>query len=225
MNGPIKVDVVNRLNRNLGLLNAGATVTIDVTTPAGKRGKFRTTFIGYLPKQYVMIQFPESYKLGAFSQYLTQGTNITVRGIIEGHEGAIVAFVSPIRQTLQIPSRIMVLEFPKTVSLQSLRSNIRIDIDIPAKIKVSGQYWQASTMDISINGCQMFVSNADSLLTEQNKNVEIVIEDFQDMGNLKLNATICNVKQQIDGVTIGVQFTEDQKQTITSLLQHAIESE
>lgn len=222
---PVKVDVVNRLNRNLGLLQSGATVTIDVVTPAGKKGKFRTSFVGYLPKDYVLIQYPDSNKIGAFSQYISQGTNITVRGLIEGHEGAVVAFVSPVRQTLQIPSRLLVLEFPRTVSLQSLRSTVRIDTDIDAKIKVKDDYWQASIMNISVSGCQLQVNNGDSLLLNINEDILIVIEDFHGKSNVKLSAKVCNVKPQIDGVAIGVKFNSKENEKVADLLQAALTSE
>lgn len=224
MSGPVKVDVINRLNRNLGLLQAGAPVTIDIATPAGKRGKFRTTFIGYLPKQYILIQFPEAHKLGGFGQYLTQGTNVTVRGLIEGHEGAVVAFVSPIMQTLHIPSRIMVLSFPKEVSLQTLRNNIRIETDINAKIKIGDDYWKASIMDLSIDGCQVFLKSGDNLLLTKDQTIEIVIEDFQDLANLKIEASVCNTKTLIDGLSIGIKFSESQstKEQINKLLLHTV---
>lgn len=222
---PVKVDVINRLNRNLGLLHAGGQVTIDIVTPAGKKGKFRTTFIGYLPKQYVLVQFPDPNRLGAFAQYISQGTNITVRGLIEGHEGAVVAFVSKVRQTLQIPSRIMVLEFPKTVSLQSLRSTIRIDTDIQSKIKVKQDYWQAAIKDLSVKGCQLYIANGDSLLINKGEEVHIVIEQFHSKSNVKLAAEICNVKAQVDGLSIGVQFSKNDKDKILELLSLALVAE
>jgi len=224
MSGPIKVDVISRLNRNLALLQAGSTVTIDITTPAGKRGKFRSIFIGYLPKQYVLIQFPDATKLGNFGQFITQGTNITVRGLIEGHEGAVVAFVSPILQTIQMPSRMMVLDFPKEVSLQHLRNSIRIDTDISAKIKIGGDYWQANIVDMSIKGGQIYVTNGDKLLLNKEQAIELVIENFKGASNIKIPATICNSKSVVDGLSIGVQFSdlEKHKPSILNLVQHAV---
>ncbi|REL25835.1 flagellar brake protein [Thalassotalea euphylliae] len=222
---PIKVDVANRLNRNLGLFNAGSQVTIDIVTPAGKRGKFRTTFIGFLSKQYVLIQYPDSNKLGGFGQYITQGANITVRGVVEGHEGSIVAFVSPVLQTIQIPSRLMVLDFPKTVSLQNLRSTVRIDTDIKAKVKVNDDYWQASIQDISAKGCQLSVNNGDSLVLSKEQDILIVIEDFQGKSNVKLDAVICNVKTQVDSIAVGVQFKAKASKPIIDLLNAALTSE
>ena len=221
----MKVDMSSRLNRNLGLLQAGATVTIDISTPAGQKSKFRTTFIGYLPKQYVLIQFPDPTKLGNFSQYIKQGTGITVRGLIEGHEGAVVAFVSNIKQTLQIPSRLMVLEFPKTVTLQGLRSSIRIDTEILAKVKIDKEYWQATITDLSINGCHLDIANGEALVLADDKTIEVVVENFLELKNIKLTATICNIKQQSNGVSFGVKFNEKSKEQVTSLLHHAITAE
>lgn len=217
-----QIDMAARLNRNLGLLQAGSKVTLDITTPAGQKAKFRTIFIGYLPKQYVMVQYPDPNKVGNFGQYITQGTGVTVRGLIEGHEGAVVAFVSNIKQTLQMPSRIIVLEFPKTVGLQTLRSSIRIDTDIVGKIKVDKEYWNAEVIDVSINGCQVFVNNGEQLVLSKDKQVEIVIEDFQGLENLKLQANVCNNKQVTNGLSMGLKFLPESKEAVTKLLHHTI---
>jgi c-di-GMP-binding flagellar brake protein YcgR len=222
---PQKIALVNRLNRNLGLLQSGSTITIDIATPAGQKAKFRSTFIGYLPKNYVLIQFPDPKKLGSFSQHITQGTVITVRGLIEGHEGAVVAFISNVKQTLQLPSRLIVLDFPRSVSLQSLRSAMRIDTDIVAKIKIAKEYWQATIIDISVNGCQVLIDNGESLMMEKDKSVELVVEDFQGLGNLKFLAETCSYKPQANGLCIGLKFKEKSKASVIKLLQHAVIAE
>ena len=222
---PTNIDTAARLERNLALLHAGSLVTIDVVTPAGQRGKFRTTFIGYLPKQYVLIQIPEANKLGQFSQHIKQGTSITVRGLIEGHEGAVVAFATSIKQTIQMPSRIMVLDFPHTVGLQNLRSSIRIDTDIKAKVKIDDNYWQTTIANLSINGCQLTIINGEKLVLSEKKAIEIVIEDQQGGTNLKLNGAVCSLKQQIDGLSFGVKFNEKSHTQVSQLLFDIITSQ
>lgn len=222
---PSNIDIAARLDRNLALLHAGSLITIDVATPAGQRGKFRTTFIGYLPKKYVLIQFPEANKLGKFSQHLTQGASVTVRGLIEGHEGAVLAFVSSIKQTLQMPSRIIVLDFPRTVGLQNLRSSIRIETDINAKVKIDQNYWQTTITNLSINGCQLNIVNGEKLVLSEKKAIEIVIEDEQGGNNFKLNGAVCNLKQQIDGLSFGVKFDEKSNDQVSQLLLTTITSQ
>lgn len=222
---PTNIDTSARLDRNLTLLHAGSLVTIDIVTPAGQRGKFRTIFIGYLPKKYVLIQSPDVNKLGAFSQHIKQGTAITVRGLIEGHEGAVVAFVSSIKQTIQMPSRIMVLEFPRTVGLQNLRSSIRIETDINAKVKIDQNYWKTTIANLSINGCQLSIVNGEKLVLSEKKAIEIVVEDKQGGNSFKLNGAVCNLKQQTDGLSFGVKFDAASNKQVSQLLFDIITSQ
>lgn len=217
-----EVDTTKRLSNHLALLLPGTTVSLDIATPAGQRAKFRTIFIGYLPKKYALVQYPDANKLGSFAKFITQGSAITVRGLIEGHEGSVVAFVSKVKQTLQIPSRIIVLDFPKKVTLQSLRSSLRIDVDIEVKIKVDNEYWKASVRNISAHGCQINVSNGESLTLVSDKNISIIVEDFQGMKNMNLSANVCNIKSQVEGVSLGVKFSEESKEDVIKLVQHVV---
>lgn len=219
---PVEIETAERLNRNLSLLQAGANVTIDINTPAGKKGKFRTCFVGYLPKNYILIQYPEAKKLGAFSQYINPGLNVTIRGLIEAHEGAVVAFVTTVRQTLQIPSRLIVLEFPHKVTLQKLRSNVRIDTNLKVKVGVGGDYFSAHFSDLSVSGSQILVHNSPSLMMSNDKEIEVIIGDFNERDTLKLNGIIRNVKKQGNDVSLGVHFSDALKGDILELIEHIL---
>lgn len=208
--------------RNLAFLKAGAPIIIDIATPAGQKRKFNTSYIGYSPKKYVLIEFPSASKLGSFSQYITAGAVVTVRGLIEGREGAAVAFISSVRQTLQIPSRIMVLDIPNTVTLQQLRSSVRIDTHISAKVKIDEVYWQTTITNLSVSGGQLDILNGEKLVLAEDKVIEIVVEKSEGENSIKLNATVCNVKQQIDGLSFGVKFNQVNKQQVVELLYQAL---
>jgi c-di-GMP-binding flagellar brake protein YcgR len=197
-------------------------VTIEIITPAGQRGKFRTSFIGYLPKKYVLIQLPDNNKLGKFAQHITQGMGITVRGLIEGHEGAVLAFISTIKQTIQLPSRIIVLDFPRTVGMQNLRSSIRINTHIQAKVKIDQNYWQTTITNLSISGCQLSIENGEKLMLSEKKVIEIIIEDKQGSNDIKLNGAVCNLKQQADGLSFGIKFNTQSDKQISQLLLNTI---
>ncbi|MBA6414789.1 flagellar brake protein [Colwellia sp. 6M3] len=217
-----KIETVARLNNNLALLHPGSVVTLDMSTPAGQRGKFRSTFIGYLQKHYVLVQYPDSSKMGSFAKYIAPGMGVTVRGLIEGHEGAVVAFISNVKQSIQIPSRILVLEFPREVSLQNLRASMRIETYIKAKTNIKDEYWGSIISDISISGCKLMITNGEKLTLTDDKPVEIIIEDFQGLKNLKLEAEVCNSKIQTGGVLLGVKFSDSSKTEVTKLLQEAV---
>lgn len=208
--------------RNISLLKAGSPIVLDITTPAGQKKKFSTLYIGYLPKKYVLIEYPDASKLGNFAQFIGQGTGVTVRGLIEGKDGAAVAFMSSIKQTLQIPSRIMVLEMPSTVTVQRLRSSVRVETQIATKVKIDEIYWQSTMTNLSINGGQLDIVNGEKLVLAENKIVDIVIERSGGDSNIKLSATICNIKQQIDGVSFGVKFNKVKEEEVIKLLYEAL---
>jgi hypothetical protein len=217
-----KIATISRMNKNLALMQAGSIVTIDIVTPAGQKAKFRTCFVGYVPKKYVLVQYPENNKLGHFGKYIVQGVSVTVRGLIEGHEGSVTAFTSKIKQTIQIPSKLIVLEFPHNIILQSLRNSLRIDTDIDAKIKVDNDYWGSVITDLSVNGCQLMVNSGESLMLAKDKTIEVIVEEFNGAKSLKLQAYICSVKQQLNGVSIGLKFLPISKSSVTQLLQQLV---
>lgn len=219
---PVKVDTSSKINRNLGLMQAGSTITIDITTPAGQKGKFRTTLVGFLAKKYVLIQYPDKAKTGNFGQFITQGTNVTVRGLIEGHEGSVTAFLCTIKQTLQIPSKLIVLDFPKSMSVQSLRKSIRIDTEIHAKSRIEKHFWQGLITDLSLNGCQLMIENGQPIALIADKSIDLMIEEIQELNTLKLAGQICSIKQVTHGVSIGVKFNETSRNSVIKLLHHII---
>ncbi len=196
-----------------------------MSSPAGQKRKFNTHFIGYSPKKYILIEFPDTSKLGAFSQYICQGTTITVRGLIEGRDGAAVAFLGTIKQTLQIPARIMVLDIPNNITLQSLRTSIRIETDIKAKIRVENNYWPAIMSNLSIEGGQLDIINCDKLVLSEAKVIEIIVETSVGEDNIKLSATVCNLKQQVGGLSLGVKFNNASKPQLVELLYVALQPE
>jgi hypothetical protein len=145
-----------------------------------------------------------------------------VRGLIEGRDGAAVAFLSTIRQTLQIPSRIMVLDIPNNVTLQPLRSSIRIETNIKTKIRIDDAYWQATMTNLSIEGGQLDIVNGEKLVLAEDKVIEIIVETNTGNNNIKLSAIICNVKQQVDGLSFGVKFNKVSKKQVIDLLYIAL---
>ena len=147
---------------------------------------------------------------------------VTVRGLIEGHEGAVLAFVSSIKQTIQMPSRIIVLDFPRKVGIQHLRSSIRIDTNIEAKIKIDQNYWQTIITNLSINGCQLVIENGEKLVLSEKKVIEIIIEDKQGGSNIKLSGAVCNLKQQTEGLSFGIKFNTESDKQISQLLLNTI---
>ena len=220
-----QVMTAERLARNLGLLQAGSVISLDIITPAGQRAKYRTVFIGYLPKKYVLVQYPDLNKVGSFAAHIKQGMKVAVRGIVEGHEGAIVAFASVIKQTVHNPSRIIVLEFPLEVGLQSLRSSIRVDTEIKASVVINNVKWKALITDLSLSGCQLYIENGEQLKLLNDGLLSLFIENYQDLNPQKFLVTICNIKILPNAVSIGVRFDSSSQKQVERLLLNVMVNE
>ncbi len=211
------------LSKEFKYLLAGTSVNIDIITPVGKKGRFKTTFIGYLPEEYILIQFPESHKLGSFSQYIKQGLQITVRGLVEGHEASVIAFISSIKQTLSQPSNIMVLDFPKSMVIHNLRSTKRVLTDLPMKICTTPDHLSGTLTDVSLAGCQLELEQQKKGLDEGEEIVIEVAENEQE--TIRVKARICNVKPSDDGTALGCQFLNEQETEIEKIVHMALMAE
>jgi hypothetical protein len=72
-----------------------------------------------------------------------------------------------VKQSIQIPSRILVLAFPRVVILQKLRASMHIETHIEthikAKTKINDEYWSSVISDISVSGCKLMINNGEKL--------------------------------------------------------------
>ncbi len=112
-----------------------------------------------------------------------------------------------------------------SVSLQNLRSAIRIDTDINARVKIDQNYWQTTITNLSINDCQLSIVNGEKLVLSEKKVLEIIIKDEQGGSNIKLNGAVCNLKQQTDGLSFGVKFNAQSNKSVSQLLLDTISVE
>ncbi|QIR15632.1 flagellar brake domain-containing protein [Shewanella aestuarii] len=217
----------NSLSSQFTFLLAGTSVNIDITTPAGELGRFKTTFIGYLPQQYLFIQYPNSDKIGKFGQFFVKGTAVTVRGLIEGHEASVIAFQTTIKHTLSIPVKMLVLDFPQTMVIHKLRSAKRVLTELPCTIKFEDQELAATMTDVSLSGCHINIIDGGIGLLETSSIVTITMNADENNKNTLLSVTckICNLKPYFRGVEFGGEFDSNQTSTIESIIHMALLSE
>ena len=76
--------------------------------------------------------------------------------------------------------------------------------------------------NLSVDGGQIDIVNGEKLMLAEDKIVDIVVEGKGGETNIKLNATICNIKQQIGGLSFGVKFNKVSKQQVIELLYLAL---
>lgn len=214
-----------KLELDLRLIPAGSSVVLEIFTPTGLSRKVHSTFIGYLSKQYVLIQYPDSKKLGHYGNFIKMGGVITVRGLHEGHKFAIVAFTTQVKQTLLQPSKIIVLEFPKEVRVLYLRNGIRLKTEIKATMEFEKNNYAAKVTDLSLCGCQLIINSKEPPTLVNEAEIEVTIAKDKEQESFTVRAFVCNFKQLPTGLSIGVRFIENNLPEIESLLYLSLSNE
>jgi hypothetical protein len=213
-----QIDIDSELDFNLRLLAAGSIIVLEVLTPTGQKKKIHSTFIGYLPKQYILIQYPDPKKLGHFSDYIKAGATVTIRGLHEGLKFAIVAFTAQVKQNLLQPSKVIALEFPKEIRVLYLRNGIRLQTEIEATVKFDKNNYPAQITNLSPSGCQLIISNAELSKFANDTEIEITVANNKEQEGFSVKACVCNSKKVPNGLTLGVRFIENSLPEIKTLL-------
>ncbi|MFT4938990.1 MAG: hypothetical protein ACI88A_002022 [Paraglaciecola sp.] len=213
-----QIEIDGELDFNLRLLPAGSIIVLEVSTPTGQKKKIHSTFIGYLSKQYILIQYPDPKKLGHFSDFIKSGATVTVRGVHEGLKFAIVAFTCQVRQTMLHPSKIIVLEFPKEIRVLYLRSGNRLQTQIEATVEFDKKSYSAQITNLSPSGCQLIISGEEPPTLANDTEIEITVAKNNELESFSVKANVCNFKQVPSGLSFGVRFVESSLPEIKTLL-------
>ena len=211
------------LSQHLSLLDPGSQVTIEVLNTAGEKTRCRTLYIGNLPQQYLLLQCPEPAKCASMVSLLEPGVGITVRGLVEGHEGAIIAFRSTVKQQLTTPSRLLVLSYPSQSQLQNLRTTPRITTHIPLILRVDNAQCEATITDLSNKGCRVQLPANEQLALLNGQQVRLSIKEGDKA--CELEGTICNARFGKSTWIVGLSFAEGAQATATELLHQIIASQ
>ncbi|MGR5149681.1 PilZ domain-containing protein [Photobacterium alginatilyticum] len=139
-------------NQGIAMVRHGSEVTISIKTPLGRLYRIETVFIGSNSSDEIFFELPEVSK-SVIDEYFDQGFWLTVKAISEKGEGAIVNFKTQIMYTILKPTRLLVLELPRTMGLLQLRSEPRYDVKLQGKIALAQRELLVDFKDLSKNGC------------------------------------------------------------------------
>jgi hypothetical protein len=210
------------ITKSLAKLVAGSQVIVEVNTPAGPSSKFRTTFIGFLPRKFVLLQMPDVSKNLKLSGHIKDSSGCKVRSIVEGHEGAVIAFATKIKIITKMPAAMMVLQMPNEVICQQLRSSLRIDAHITFNCEVKNKPYDGHIVNLSAKGCLLEFDNDPNLSFKDRQPLSLCVE-LAELGKLAhITCEVCNIKNLHNHMHIGVEFTNQPCNAVTALLSHAV---
>jgi len=206
------------VTKSLSMLVSGSSIMVELSILSTKKIKFKSVFIGFLPNQFILIQLPSLSKDSELSAYLKQGVACTVRSLVEGKEGSVIAFITSIEQTIKIPTKMLVLNIPKQVALQSLRKRTRIETQLNFESVLNKNTIKGLIINISIDGCLLKIKRDEQLSITEGEKLSFSIPDQSFEEFSAIDGKVCNVKTTSKVHMVGIQFEAGALTLIKNLL-------
>ena len=210
------------VSKSLSMLTAGSTIFVEVSIPPSKKIKFKSIFIGLLPNKFMLIQLPDLNRNTELAGNIKQGVACTIRCIVEKHEGAIVAFVTSIESTINIPAKMIVLSIPQQVAVRTLRKEARMDTQLNFEAKVNNSLFKGVMVNLSLEGCLLSIKNKDNFVINTDDNITLSITDKALGDFTSIKGVVCNFRSSLNIEYFGVKFEEKSSEVIKSLLMKVL---
>ncbi len=206
------------VSKSLSMLTPGSSIIVEVSIPPSKKVKFKSIFVGFLPNKFMLIQLPDLNRNAELVGNVKQGVACTVRSIVEKHEGSIVAFVTSIESTINIPAKMIVLNIPQKVVVQALRKGTRIDTQLNFEAIVNNTSFKGVMVNLSLEGCLLSTQKEEKVIINKDDNITLSITDIALNDVTSIKGVVCNLKSSLNFDYAGIKFDDKSEDIIKSLL-------
>lgn len=211
------------VDKALTKLVPSSIVFVELATPAGQTAKFKTRLVGYLQDMFILLKMPNLLKNPKLSAFFSDCAHITVRSVVEGHEGLIIAFQTQIKFQVKSPTPMMVLSIPQKVAVQQLRKVNRLDTALTVDAKIKNNSFSGTMLNISPLGCLIDVRGiTQDFAIQDGEDIEIDLTSNELEKTGKLQGSVCNVKKNHIGEHLGIKFKEESEDTVMTLLNQIL---
>jgi len=208
----------SNLNK-LHQLTTSGLVDLEILTPTNSK-RIKTEFVGLLENKFVILNYPNSKRLPARSDYLRDGVTVIVRALIEGNGGQVIAFRQQIMSVASHPASLIFINYPKQVQLYDLRSQARIPTLLPAKLKLNdNRVLEGIIKDISLTGVMFDVRGGQQDKNLKNRQCTVIL----DTNNKDFQGEICSVKEHSSGVNCGIRLLASEDEMKAFMKEHFID--
>lgn len=206
----------------LSMLPPGSQIIVEVSIPPRKKIKFKSTFVGLLPKQFLLIQLPDLNKNPELVGNIQQGVACTIRSLVEKNEGAIIAFVTSIERNINIPAKMIVLSIPQRVVVQSLRKEARNATQLNFESTMNNSLLKGVIVNLSFEGCLLSVKKEAEAIIKKGDSITFSVTDTTLRGVASIKGIVCNCKSSSSLSYFGIKFEEQSLETIKDLLMRVL---
>ncbi|ASU23913.1 pilus assembly protein PilZ [Vibrio qinghaiensis] len=165
---------------------------------------FSTTIIGCKRERYVLIDMPIKAREDLVMRKIVN-IQIILRGICDTELGHILAFKTSIIRSISKPFGLLFIKFPNHFVTKAIREHERYKLSLPAIVYEGEHQLKGKLVDFSISGCALLIPSVHHL--EKDMFIEIK-STLSPLLPQDLACQIVSVRQQGQGVLVGVKFLE-----------------
>jgi hypothetical protein len=204
------------------MLTPGSLIIVEISIPPSKKIKFKSILIGFLPKQFMLIKLPDLNRNPELDGNIQQGVACTIRSIVEKHEGAIVAFVTSIKRTIDIPTKMIVLNIPQEVVIRTLRKKARIETHLNIEETVNNSSLKGVMVNLSLEGCLLNMEKEEKCAINANDAITLSITDKTLDDCVSIQGIVCNSRLSPSTAFFGIKFEDKSSEVIKNLLMKVL---
>ncbi len=170
---------------------------------AGETNSIKTEVVGFSNDNYVIVHAP---LIPGIRQKALENNEIIVRYF---NEGIVYGFKSNLINYLNKPEPLLFITYPNKIEKMELRKNRRVSCNIPAKIYIEDKDYQGLIVDISIQGCRIFIDglkNSEINNFEQEEPIYLDLSLLTENNNINIKGIIKNITNQKYSVFLGILF-------------------
>ncbi|WP_105167173.1 flagellar brake protein [Pseudoalteromonas sp. T1lg23B] len=202
--------------QKIELISVGNMVDLEILLAASSK-RVKTEFIGYLPGQYLILNYPGQKQLGKAVEHVKEGASVIVRAVADHSDGQIIAFKTDIKAVAYTPTKLIFLYPPQQIQSHCLRHHVRIPTLIPATLMTSRSTCDGVIKDISPTGLQFSLRGAKVDLPLHDKSCHVVIAGKK-KEPIRLQGEVCSTTHQDELAMVGIKLLS-QEQKVEALLQ------
>ncbi|MEZ9232110.1 flagellar brake protein [Vibrio amylolyticus] len=213
--------VVSTINSTdaLDMVEHGSELTMTISTPIGRKYQCASRFLGTHPDNLVLVETPHLPK-DEFEFFFQTGFKLNVRAISPRGEGAKIHFQSQIQHIVQEPISMIAISVPNSMRVTQLRKEARYDINLMGAVLQDSGNTQCEIRDLSKSGCRFFTPPLGKSFQVGD---EVTIGLHRTLEQPKcppLIGTICNLQRSAHYSRYGLEFSEEGKANVKTLLSY-----
>ncbi|MFO8032068.1 MAG: flagellar brake protein [Desulfohalobiaceae bacterium] len=170
---------------------------------SGETSNIRTEVLGYSSENFIIISAP---LIPGIRQKALDKRSVIVRyfsdGIVYGFESSLINYLNK-------PEPLLFITYPDNIEVMELRKNKRVNCNMPAKVYLQDDPYQGLIVDISLEGCRIFIDELkNSEISKIEKEESIYLDLFPLTGeeNIQAKGIIKNINAQKSSLFLGIQF-------------------